>query len=80
MARVVEAVVPQYGDSIHYEKIITTKFEGATRYVELTRDLGKLPPVPSIFVDGELVFERTPGREELQAYIERYMAETDGKS
>lgn len=80
MARVVEAVAPQYGDSIHYEKIITTKFEGATRYVELTRALGKPPPVPSIFVDGELVFERTPGREELQTYIERYIAETDGKS
>jgi hypothetical protein len=80
MARVVEAVAPQYGDSIHYEKIITTKFEGATRYVELTRKLGKLPPVPSIFVDGELVFERTPGPEKLQAFIEKYMAEIDGKS
>ena len=77
MARVVEAVTPAFGDAIQYEKIITTKFEGAKRYGELARKLGKLPPVPSIFVDGELVFERTPGREELQAYIERYMAETD---
>ena len=76
----VEAVAPQYGDSIHYEKVITTSLEGATRYVELTRDLGKPPPVPSIFVDGELVFERTPGPEKLQAYIEKYIAETDGKS
>jgi hypothetical protein len=75
MARVVEAVIPSFGDAVTYEKIITTKFEGATKYTELSKKMGRLPPVPSIFIGGELIFEQTPGQEELKECIVRLLSE-----
>jgi len=75
MARVVESVIPSFGDSVIYEKVITTTFEGATKYTEISRKMGRLPPVPSIFIEGELIFDRTPGQEELRAYIVRLLSE-----
>ena len=79
MARVVEAVVPEFGDAIKYEKSITTKIEGAIRFNELSKKLGRPAPVPSIFIDGELVFDQTPGQEELREFLERYISDADGK-
>jgi len=75
MARVVESVIPSFGDSVTYEKVITTTFEGATKYTEISRKMGRLPPVPSIFIEGELIFDRTPGQEELRACIVRLLSE-----
>lgn len=43
------------------------------RYGELSKNLGRPAPVPSIFIDGELVFEVTPGREELKGYLDRFL-------
>ena len=79
MARVVEAVIPSFGDAVIYEKVITTKFEGATKYTELSKKMGRLPPVPSIFIEGELIFERTPGQEELKECIVRLLSEDSVK-
>ena len=73
MARVVESVTPEYGDVLHYETVITSKMEGAMRYGELAKNLGRPAPVPSIFIDGKLVFEITPGREELKEYLDKYL-------
>ena len=71
MARVVESVAPDYGDLLHYEKVITKELKGAMRYGDLSKALGRLAPVPSIFINGELVFEMTPGPEELKEYLDR---------
>jgi hypothetical protein len=71
MARVVESVVPEFGDVVHVEKVITTKLEGGLRYKEISKDLGRPAPVPSIFIEGELVYDQTPGQEELKAYLEK---------
>lgn len=73
MARVVESITPEYGDVLHCETVITSKMEGAMRYGELSKDLGRPAPVPSIFIDGELVFEVTPGREELKDCLNRLL-------
>jgi hypothetical protein len=71
MARVVESVVPEFEDAVHVEKVITTKLEGGLRYKEISKDLGRPAPVPSIFIEGELVYDQTPGQEELKAYLEK---------
>jgi hypothetical protein len=72
MARVVEAVVPEYEDSIHWEKVITKEMSGAMRYGELSKRLGRPAPVPSIFINGELAFDQTPSEEALKTYLENY--------
>ena len=70
MARVVESVVPEFGDVVHVDKVITTKLEGGMRYKEISKDLGRPAPVPSIFIEGELIYDQTPSQEELKAYLE----------
>ena len=72
MARVVESVVPEFGDDVHVETVVTTKLDGGMRYQEISKDLGRPAPVPSIFIQGELVFEQTPGQEELRECLIKY--------
>ena len=72
MARVVESVVPEFGDAVHVETVVTTKLDGGLRYKEISKDLGRPAPVPSIFIQGELVFDQTPGQEELRERLNKY--------
>ncbi|MDP3047437.1 MAG: hypothetical protein Q8O07_08175 [Chloroflexota bacterium] len=71
MTRVVESVAEEYGQSLSWEKVVIKQREGARRFRELSQSLGRPAPVPSIFVEGQLVFDITPGQEELQAYLDR---------
>jgi hypothetical protein len=73
MALVVAEVAPDYGDALTWEKVIITKKEGALRFDELAQKRGGLPPVPSIYIDGELVFDMTPGPEILREVLDRMM-------
>ncbi len=74
MTRVVESVAEEYGQSLSWEKVVIKQREGARRFRELSQSLGRPAPVPSIFVDGQLVFDITPGQEELRAYLDRLLA------
>jgi len=48
-------------------KIYYTKTqEGAKRWMELSKPLGKLAPVPSIFIEGKLTYETTPQEDEFR--------------
>jgi hypothetical protein len=73
MARVVESVAPEYGDRLNWEKIITRDLAGAKRYQNFSKSLGRPAPVPCIVIEGELVFEITPGTEQLKACIDRFL-------
>ena len=73
MARVVESVVPEYGDRLNWEKIIIRDLAGAKRYQNFSKSLGRPAPVPCIVIEGELVFEITPGTEQLKACIDRFL-------
>ncbi len=75
MARVVESVAPDFGDALHVEKVVTKELQGATRYNEISRELGRPAPVPSIFIEGKLVFDQTPSEEKLRACLERFIAD-----
>jgi hypothetical protein len=73
MTRVVEAVAPEYGDRLNWEKIITKDLAGAKRYQSFSKSLGRPAPVPCIVIEGELVFETTPSTEELKDCIDRFL-------
>jgi hypothetical protein len=77
MARVVDSVAPDFGDVLHYEKIITKEMSGAIRYGELTKSLGRPAPVPSIFIDGQLYFDTIPSREELKTCLDRLVSSSE---
>ncbi len=66
-------MAPEYGDVLHCETVITKNMAGAMRYGELSKNLGRPAPVPSIFIDGELVFEVIPGTEELKECLDRLL-------
>jgi hypothetical protein len=68
---VVESVAPEFEDVLTWEKVITKELAGARRYEEFSKLLGKLVPVPSIAINGQLVFETIPSTEELKACIDR---------
>jgi hypothetical protein len=70
MARVVESVAAGYADSVRWEKVITKTMEGARRWQQLSKELGRPAPVPSIFINGNMAFHSTPGPEELKAYLD----------
>jgi hypothetical protein len=74
MTRVVESVSPDFGQALRVEKIVTRLLAGATRYAEISRKLGRPAPVPSIFINGELIFETTPGEEELKAFLQEIIS------
>ncbi len=73
MARVVESVAPDYDGEMHWEKVVTKEIKGAMRYGELTKSLGRPAPVPSIFIDGKLVFDSLPSQEELRKCLDRFI-------
>ena len=76
MARVVESVAPEYDDSLYWEKVITKEMDGAMRYGELSKHLGRPAPVPSIFINGELIFDITPGQEDLRKCLDQFIADS----
>ena len=73
MTRVVEAVAQEYEDHLTWEKIVTKDLAGATRYSEFSKFLGRPAPVPSIVIEGKLVFDSTPSIEELRSCIQEFL-------
>ncbi len=84
-------VLPKYSGKVEYRRVDFMKGEGkkrflelsvslfgkegAMRYGELSKNLGRPAPVPSIFIEGELVFEVTPSKEELKGYLDKFLDE-----
>jgi len=75
MTRVVESVAPEFEKVLTWEKIVTKDLAGARRFSEFSKGLGRPAPVPSIVIEGELVFESTPSTEQLKACITRFIKE-----
>jgi len=73
MTRVVESVAPEFEDILSWDKVVTKELGGARRFSEFSKALGRLVPIPSIAIEGELVFETTPGVEELKACIHKFI-------
>lgn len=77
MTRVVETVAPEFEGRLTWEKVVTKELVGARRHQEFSKRCGKPVPVPSIAINGRLIFETTPGPEALKVCIEKIIAELD---
>jgi thiol-disulfide isomerase/thioredoxin len=84
MDEAVAEVLPKYGNRVEYRKVFFMKQEGKERFLALSRALygeenfrrfHRLAPVPSLFIDGELVFDMIPPRFELEEAIEEALRE-----
>ena len=73
MTRVVESVAAEFENILTWDKVVTRELGGARRFSEFSKALGRLVPIPSIVIEGELVFETTPGVEELKACIHKFI-------
>ena len=73
MTRVVESVAPEFSDVLSWKKIVTKDLAGARRFSEFSKALGRPAPIPSIVIEGKLVFETTPSVEELRNCIVRFI-------
>ena len=73
MTRVVESVAPEFEDILTWEVVVTKELAGARRFSEFSKALGRPAPVPSIVINGELVFEITPSVEDLRDCIARFI-------
>ena len=74
MTRVVESIAPDYEEALFWEKVITKEKKGALRFIDLSKALGRPAPVPSIWIEGNLVFETTPRQAELKEALDEWIA------
>ncbi len=83
MDQAVREILPKYERQVVYRRVDFMKAEGKERFLELSCSLfGKdgvykkfrVAPVPSLFVDGELVFDAIPPAFELEDAIEEAIA------
>lgn len=74
MTRVVESIAPDYEETLFWEKVITKEKKGALRFIDLSKSLGRPAPVPSIWIEGNLVFETTPRQAELTELLDEWIA------
>ena len=80
MAEAVEEVIPEYGNSIRFTKVDYMKSKKhARRFYELSvslygeeelRKRMRCAPIPSLFINGELIFDAIPPRYDLIDAIE----------
>ena len=79
MAEAVEEILPKYGRWIQFTKVEYTKNKKhARRFYDLSVSLYgeaevkklRCAPIPSLFIDGEMIFDVIPQRDELLDAVE----------
>jgi thiol-disulfide isomerase/thioredoxin len=85
----VREILPEYEKYIEYRRIDFMKSPGRERFLEISCELfgkaavyqkGRLAPVPSLFIDGELFFDAIPPMFELREAIEEGLIKKGLKS
>ncbi|MEW5909087.1 MAG: hypothetical protein AB1659_04740 [Thermodesulfobacteriota bacterium] len=87
MDEAVQEVLPKYKDRVEYRRVEFLRGDGKKRFFELSCSLFgdevfrscRLAPVPSLFIDGELVSETIPPRFELEEAIENAISAPQGE-
>ena len=87
MAQAVEEVLHLYGERVRYTKLEYQKSQDhSKRLLELSVSLFgekavrtgfKVAPIPSLFINGKLVFDAIPTREDLEGAIENFLEGRD---
>ena len=62
-------MAPEFGDRVRWRKVVIKTRDGARRFRELGAAMGRFPPVPSLVVDGQVVFETTPPADALRRFL-----------
>ena len=84
MDETVLETIPKYAPHIEYRRVDFMKSSGKDRFLELSCQLFgeegvykhcRVAPVPSLFIDGELVFDAIPPAFELEEAIEEALQE-----
>jgi hypothetical protein len=79
MDQTVRQVITKYADNVEYQRVDFLRCEGRKRFMELSYSLYgeiavhkhcRVAPIPSLFIDGELVFDAIPPIFELEEAIE----------
>ena len=87
MDETVQQVLPKYAEHVEYRRVDFMKESGKGRFLELSCSLFgeegvykkcRVAPVPSLFIDGELVFDAIPPVFELEEAIEEAIEEKGG--
>lgn len=83
MDEAVREILPQYANSVEYRRIDIMVGKGKKRFLELSCELFgedavrkhfRLAPVPSLLINGELIFDQIPPQYELVSAIEEALA------
>ena len=86
MEEAVLDILPVYGRQVTYSKLDIQSGEGKKRFLTLSCALfgekgvyehHRLAPIPALFMDGELIFDVIPPRDELEAAIEEKLQSVD---
>lgn len=67
-----EAMAP-FGQRVKLVLLYLRQVDGALRYTELSREIGRPAPIPSLFINGKLYFEIIPAVDELREAIEEIL-------
>ena len=79
MDAAVQEVLPRYKDRVSYRRVDIMAGKGKERYLQLSYELfgeeavrkyARIAPLPSLLINGELVFDQIPPKFELVKAIE----------
>ena len=88
MDETIHQVLPKYAHAVEYRRVDFRQGEGKKRFLELSYSLFgeeavkkhcRLAPVPSMFINGELVFDAIPPIFELEEALDEAIAENQAK-
>jgi hypothetical protein len=72
----VDMIVEIFGDLIDIQTVIRQgDRENAQRFLDLCKEAGKMLPVPTILINGEVAFTSVPHPSELEAAIEAILVQ-----
>lgn len=84
MEEAIREVMPDYGDYAEYRRVDILKGDGKKRFLALSVSLFgeeevykklRIAPIPSMFINGELIFDVIPPRPMLEEAFEEVIAE-----
>ena len=84
MEKAVQDILPAYERLVTYSRVDVQSEEGKARFLALSGSLfgekgvyqhHRLAPIPGLFMDGELVFDAIPPRDELEAAIDERLSQ-----
>ena len=82
MEKAVLEVLPDCAGRVNYERVDLSTSRGKARFLSLSCSLfgeegvlkhHRLAPVPSLFMNGELVFDAIPPRDELETAVREFL-------